>query len=58
MKRWTRKTTWRWTNWTFGVWWSKERRRNAIGVDLGPLEVVWYENLTPVPKWFKPEGTP
>lgn len=32
------------TNWTFGIWWSRgtiSRRRTMIGVDIGPLELMW-----------------
>lgn len=31
-----------WTNWTFGIWWGRPRKRAAWqwGVDLGPLEFV------------------
>lgn len=33
--------TFSWSNWTFGFWWDC-RKMYACGVDLGPLEVVYY----------------
>jgi hypothetical protein len=38
---WRFKVEWSWTNWTFGVWYGKFSGRHAIGVDMGPLELIW-----------------
>jgi len=35
------KVMWTWTNWTFGLWYSRVRKHRAWGIDLGPLEIIW-----------------
>lgn len=37
-----RQTRFTWTNWTFGVWWDRTKL-HAVGLDLGPLEIIWRE---------------
>lgn len=38
---WKREVRVTWTNWTFGIWWGPIARNSFIGVDVGPLEIVW-----------------
>lgn len=38
---WTVYKRFGWNNWTFGVWWIRNRNRLRVGLDLGPFEVWW-----------------
>jgi hypothetical protein len=38
---------WKWWKWTFGFWHDAENH-TFIGIDIGPLEIVWrYEGYRP-----------
>lgn len=57
---WRREVQVNWTNWTVGIWWSSRRARRrlpypTIGIDLGPLEIVWRKVPAAIAHQSKPK---
>lgn len=57
-ERWTRVSTFTWTNWTLGVYWGSTPRCDVRGIDLGPLEVLWQRSRRRPPPRSRPAQLP